>query len=188
MIFLTSDNHFFHTNIIKYTNRPFSSVEEMNMVMIQNWNAVVQPKDTVYQLGDFFLTNKIENIIKILEQLHGQIFLVPGSHDNINLYKKALSSCPNLNSHFSIISNNHVVKYNDIEIVLNHYSMRVWPKSHYGSFHLFGHSHGHLNHKDMGKSFDVGVDCFNFYPISIDKVIEIMKTKPDNFNMVNKHE
>ena len=59
MIFFTSDHHFYHTNIIKYCQRPFQSVEEMNEVMVERWNAVVGKNDTVYYLGDLELKSSI---------------------------------------------------------------------------------------------------------------------------------
>ena len=69
-------------------------------------------------------------------------------------------------------------------IVLCHYCMRVWPKSHYGSWQLFGHSHGGL--PGVGKQMDVGVDTNSYYPYSLGEIKEIMKDKPDNFNLVKK--
>jgi calcineurin-like phosphoesterase family protein len=66
-------------------------------------------------------------------------------------------------------------------IILCHYAMRVWDRSHYGSMHLYGHSHGHL--PDYGKSMDVGVDCHNYYPISVDHVRERLSSAK-NFNEV----
>ena len=68
--FLTSDNHFSHYNIIRYCNRPFSSVEEMNQTMISRWNAKVSPGDIVIHLGDFALASKNE-IGQIRNQLNG---------------------------------------------------------------------------------------------------------------------
>ena len=58
MIFFTSDHHFYHSNIIKYCQRPFHSVEEMNEEMIRRWNSVVGVDDTVYYLGDFSLAKR----------------------------------------------------------------------------------------------------------------------------------
>lgn len=62
-------------------------------------------------------------------------------------------------------------------IVLLHYAMKVWNASHYGTWHLYGHTHGELPDDETSLSFDVGVDCHNFYPISYDEVKEIMSTK-----------
>ena len=54
----TADTHFGHGNVIRYCERPFASVEEMDEVLIENWNYVIRPKDTIYHLGDFTLTGK----------------------------------------------------------------------------------------------------------------------------------
>jgi calcineurin-like phosphoesterase family protein len=64
--------------------------------------------------------------------------------------------------------------------------MRTWEKSHYNSWHLFGHSHGKL--PSFGKSFDIGVDTNDFYPYSFDEVKKIMDKLPDNFNLVRNKE
>ncbi len=66
-------------------------------------------------------------------------------------------------------------------ITMCHYCMRVWHLSHYNSWHVFGHSHGRL--EAIGKSFDVGVDCNNFKPISWEELKIIMNKRPDNFNL-----
>ena len=58
MIYLSGDLHFNHSNIIKYCNRPFKNVEEMNRVIIDNWNALIKFDDTVYHLGDFAFGNR----------------------------------------------------------------------------------------------------------------------------------
>lgn len=67
-------------------------------------------------------------------------------------------------------------------VVVCHYAMRTWPKSHYNSWQLYGHSHGSL--LPLGKQWDIGVDNNNFYPVSFEKIKEIMKKKPDNFNFI----
>lgn len=80
-IWVTSDTHFNHVNIIKYCNRPFLSVEEMNEVIINNWNDVVPKGATVYHLGDFALGDK-SLIPDLLNRLNGHIKFVMGNHDN----------------------------------------------------------------------------------------------------------
>jgi len=169
MIYFTADTHFNHKNIIKYCNRPFETLEEMNNKIIDNWNILIQPRDTVYHLGDFGFGN-LENI---LNRLQGQKILITGSHDTkIHQYKKYFSNQTPLLE----------IKANGQTITLCHYAMRVWPKSHYNSWHLFGHSHSEL--EPQGKSYDVGVDNNDFKPISLEQITKIMNNRPDNFNLV----
>lgn len=163
MIWFTSDTHFDHANILKYTNRPFSSVDEMNDVLVSNWNFLVKPGDVVYHLGDFAFHRHAE----FANRLSGNIVLVEGSHDRMSAKERKA---------FTWVGPRHDVKVDDHEITLSHYAMRTWPKSHYGTWHLYGHSHGNL--PPMGKSFDVGVDAWGLRPISIDQVKEKMDTLP----------
>ena len=83
MNFYISDNHFGHKNIIKYDNRPFNSVEDMDEVMIDRWNSVVGDDDTVYILGDFSWY-KEEKTLEILNRLSGRKVLIKGNHDHIS--------------------------------------------------------------------------------------------------------
>lgn len=80
-IWVTSDTHFNHENIIKYSDRPFSSVKEMNEKMVENWNSVVKPGDKVYHLGDVYMGDG-EGAYKILSKLHGKKRLILGNHDD----------------------------------------------------------------------------------------------------------
>ncbi len=167
MIFFTADTHFCHTNILQYCNRPFKTVEEMDETIISNWNACVNDSDTVYHCGDFAFRNPEE----YLKRLKGRLVLILGNHDykRIRDYEKLVPI-------HDLLS----IKIEDVSIVLCHYSMRVWPKSHFNAWNLYGHSHGTLD--DWGKSYDVGVDKNGFTPLSFEQLKEIMKTKLDNFN------
>jgi len=78
-IWFTSDTHFYHKNIIKFTNRPWNTVEEMNNALINNWNEVVKPNDTVFHLGDFAFTSN-GNWKKLINELNGKIYLILGNH------------------------------------------------------------------------------------------------------------
>ena len=77
--FFTSDTHFNHANIISFCNRPFKDVEQMNEVMIANWNHVIGKDDSVFHLGDFCLGGAAE-WTKILDRLNGKIYLIMGNH------------------------------------------------------------------------------------------------------------
>ena len=79
-IFFTSDTHFWHDNIIKFCNRPFNSIEEMNDTIIENWNKVVGKNDIVFHLGDFCFCGS-DKFKDIIERLNGYIYLILGNHD-----------------------------------------------------------------------------------------------------------
>ena len=165
--FITSDSHWFHKKIIEYCNRPFSSIEEMNEVLIQRWNEVVKPKDTVYHLGDFIWSSSIIKIKEICDRLNGKKILIFGNHDD----KKQLlnSGC------FSQCFSYYDFKFKDKFIVLSHYPMEVWNKKHHGAVHFHGHCHGTLE-RIIPNRFDAGVDSHNYYPISLEeKLNELTK-------------
>lgn len=78
--FVISDTHFGHDNVIKYTNRPFKDVEEMNERLVELWNQAVGDDDYVIFLGDFALGQK-ENIYKYSSKLNGHKTIILGNHD-----------------------------------------------------------------------------------------------------------
>ena len=80
MIYFITDTHFHHSNIIKYCNRPFKDINEMNETIINNWNSIVKNDDTVYHLGDFCLSSDDE-IKNIFNRLNGNKILIRGNHD-----------------------------------------------------------------------------------------------------------
>lgn len=177
MIWFTSDDHFSHTNIITYCKRPFSNIDHMNEILIKRWNERVKNDDTIYVVGDFILSNNRENVLDITHRLHGNIILIPGDHDASSYGV----------SHINIAKPIMELRFSNVPpITLCHWCMRVFPKSHYNAWHLFGHSHGQL--PSEGKTHDVGVDNNNFRPISLDEIVELMKYKPDNFNLVKKED
>lgn len=80
-MFFTADTHFGHANIIKFCNRPFSDVEEMDRCLMENWNARVRPSDTIHIIGDMFYHAKYDPEV-MLKKLHGKKHLVQGNHDS----------------------------------------------------------------------------------------------------------
>lgn len=178
-----SDTHFGHKNIIKYSNRPFNSVEDMNEALIDNWNAVVKPEDTVYHLGDFaFLP--YDQLKTVARRLNGTKHFIMGNHDKeIAKNKRDLIGSRVFNS----IQDYYELKHEGHHMVLFHFGQRVWNKSHHGSIHLYGHSHGSL--PPHGKSVDVGVDCkeitSEYRPVSFDEVVAYMKGR--QFQAVDHH-
>lgn len=185
-VFFTSDTHFGHSNVIRYSNRPFANAQEMDEALIKNWNERVKPSDTLYHLGDFAF-HREDKIREILSRLNGQKHFIKGNHDKELL---RLLKADHYNW-FQSVQDYKKIKVGDQTIILLHYSMVVWDKSHYGSWQLFGHSHNSLP-KDPNKlSMDVGVDAVGdwgvtpYSPISFEEVQEVMKTK--NFKPIDHH-
>ena len=172
-IFFTSDTHFGHSKIIDYCKRPFSSIEEHDKALIQNWNNIVGQDDTVFHLGDFAYGNSqfISNIIK---QLNGNIILIKGNHDLRNMN-------PTLYNIFSDAVYQARILIDKQTVYLNHFPFLCFDhgdinlyKDNY-SIQLFGHVHsGPLtSSEDVNRlnilfptQYDVGVDNNNYTPIS----------------------
>jgi len=94
MRWFTSDLHFFHANVIRYCDRPYNNVYEMNFALINNWNDLVSPKDEVVFLGDFCMNPRTFN--SILELNFQSMIFVKGNHDKVEKYKKMLVEWPHL--------------------------------------------------------------------------------------------
>lgn len=176
----TSDTHFGHANVLTYSNRPYSSVQDMNERMVSAWNRQVSPGDTVYHLGDFAFMN-FESFRRLLSSLNGKIHVVLGNHDKV-IRKNAdvLIKDGLLHS----VQDYKELKYEGRFIILSHYAKRSWNKAQYDSIHLFGHTHGYL--KPWGKSVDVGVDdkhiTDEYRPYSMDEVLAFMDAREKHSN------
>lgn len=134
-IFIVSDLHFGHENILKHENRPFKTIEEMDSYIINYWNTLIDVYDTVYILGDlsWYKKDKTEEILK---QLHGEKILVIGNHDN-----RFLKNTNFDRSLFVEIVNYKEVLYNNKRITMSHFPMIDWNGKFHGAYHLYGHVH-----------------------------------------------
>lgn len=83
-IFVTSDQHFGHSNIIQYCNRPFQNVREMDTTMLNSWNHMIKRQDSVYFLGDLTYGRGSKTTDDWLRQLNGRIRFIKGNHDESN--------------------------------------------------------------------------------------------------------
>ncbi len=168
MDWFTSDTHFNHANIIKYCKRPFASVEEMNETLLKNINDRVKPGDRLFHLGDFAKFD----VAALRERINCKnIVLILGNHDRIPYNSRVFSAV------YDMYTLKTEIDGAPKNIVLCHYALKVWNKSHYGAWHLYGHSHGGLPDDETAQAFDAGVDCHNYAPISIDEVKAIMAKK-----------
>lgn len=193
----TGDTHFEHANIILYNNRPFldrlndldekgrwkskeiaaQRAREMTEQLIWNWNSVTNPDDDVYHVGDWAFC---EDMNWILDRLNGRIHWIHGNHDKAawKVRHRFVSHSPLMEVKVKFPEGNKLV-------VLCHYAMRVWNKSHWGSYHLYGHSHGTIEDLKNSKSLDIGMDCHNLFPVTTERVSELMAAK--TFKAVDHH-
>lgn len=157
----------------------------MDDTLIKNWNRVVGSSDTVYHLGDFAFYKDQQHTRNVIRALNGNKILIRGNHDK-NLEPETLQMFGGVHSYYELnIADKDVARGKQM-IVLFHYSMNVWNKSHHSSWHLFGHSHGTLPENSHSLSFDVGSDCHNLTPISYEQVKKIMSKK--TFKPVDHHD
>lgn len=169
-IWFTSDTHFGHKNIIEYNKRPYASVDEMDAALIANWNARVKYDDTIYHLGDFAFT-KAWRFVEILSALNGFKHWVCGNHDHEALRLQA--------GQFSAVYVDRYVeiKIGDAAIVLCHFPLLSWNQSHRGAWNLHGHLHGDSHNDPLilaskhPRRVDVGVDCWNYAPVSFGEIV-----------------
>lgn len=160
-LFFTSDEHYGHKKIIEFCNRPFASVEEMTERMVENHNAKVSKGSRVYHLGDMFFKMHHMDALKVLDRLNGQHYLVLGNHDEI---------VDQIAHKFVWVKPFFELKVNKHPVTLFHYPMRTWKRREYGAWHLYGHVHGRFDSEPYGLSFDVGVDSWNYEPVSYEEV------------------
>ena len=174
-----SDHHYGHKNVIKLCNRPFNDLHSMHRTMTERHNEKVGKNDICFFVGDFAFANA-KDTKKYLDQLNGRKILVAGNHDKMGdigymtagfdlvLHRaqiKIAGKYVNL-SHYPYLNNKaeqddadsggYKVKYADRRLVDD------------GNFLIHGHVHGAW--KTRGRMINVGVDVWNFFPVSISEI------------------
>lgn len=169
-IFVTSDCHFNHQNILKYepNSRPFETVEEMNEVIIKNWNSVVSPEDTVYVCGDFCM-GTIDRAKECICQLNGKIILIRGNHDTANRIK--------LYQELGIeVKDIEYISYKGRFFILCHFPIaneefiNMVRKDNSEVVNLYGHVHSNAPKGYKDGTYHVGADTNNLTPISLEQI------------------
>ena len=157
--FFTADTHFGHAAARAFYRRPFATVAEMDDALAANWNAVVEPGDEVFHLGDFAVRHA--DPAGLLIRLHGTKHLLTGNNDPPTVTGLAgwSSVAPYLET-----------TRDGTKLVLCHYALRTWRDIGRGAHNLHGHSHGRL--KPLPRQFDVGVDARLFEPVTLAQLRE----------------
>ena len=152
-VFIISDTHFGHENIIKYCNRPFSSVEEMDQTMIKRWNETVSNNDIIIHLGDFALCSR-DRLKEIVSKLNGKKILIMGNHDNHSeqFYRDV---CFHTVSRFPIIYDNFYI--------MSHAPLQLTETTCY--FNCYGHVHNDNKFVDNATSRCYSVERTGYRPV-----------------------
>lgn len=160
-IWVISDTHFGHANIIKYCGRPFSSVDEMNHVLVENWNKVVRDEDIVYHLGDVYFGKNWsgETPRDFLRSLRGRKRLILGNHDS------------GLDQNIRDVFQKILVwrQFPEFGLLLTH--VPVHPNTLSEKWPVNVHGHIHNNERDYGKQYkNVSVEVINYTPVNIEEL------------------
>jgi len=181
--YFSADWHLDHTNIIKYDGRPFKTIEQMNKTILDNICTTIEKGDNLYFIGDFAFSKSIQRIEELMRELtdrtHANFYFIKGNHDKkdtIKMYQK-YGVCLGEQKKIRVQDLSH--PDSNQEIVLNHYRMEVWDKSHHGCWHLHGHSHHSLPERPTARCMDVGINgsWYNYNVVSYQQVKEHMLKK-----------
>ncbi len=162
-IFVTSDLHLDHANIIKYCKRPFLNIKDMNKTLIDNWNNTISNKDTVYFLGDLVYGKSSKSINYWLKQLNGKIIFIKGNHDRSNKLK---------------FHETYILKYGGYKFFLSHEPEQV-PKN-WDGWAICGHHHNNNLEKypfidKKNKRINISTELTKFRPVDMDDLIKKIK-------------
>lgn len=161
-IWITSDTHFYHENIINYEKRPFRDAEEMNESIIVRWNSVVKPDDYVYHLGDFGIAPKAQ-LVTICNRLNGKIFLVRGNHE------------PGLNQILELgfvgVADKLTLQYKHWEFLMTHIPQAdlIYDQGDHSLINIHGHIHG--KSRVYHNRINVSCDAWDYTPITLDDLM-----------------
>lgn len=170
--YIISDTHFNHSNIIKYCDRPFKNVMEMNDTIINNWNNIVNSNDIVYHLGDFFLGSKYD-LKDIVDKLNGTIYLIRGNHDRLSVKSYVDSGI--------VVLKNAPIILEEYKYILSH---RPLPDTMIKDDYI--NVHGHIHEKNLEEIYDnslfdkdkhvnVSCDVLEFKPVLLNKIKKKVK-------------
>jgi calcineurin-like phosphoesterase family protein len=166
-VFFTSDTHFGHAGTLGLFGRPFASVKAMDDALVTRWNATVGAGDEVWLLGDFALGPGVARAAALLDALAGRKHLVTGNNDPPSV--RALAG-------WASVADYAELTLDGVALVLCHYPFRTWNGMAKGALNLHGHSHGRM--APLTRQIDVGVDCWDFAPVALERLLAAAKRRP----------
>jgi calcineurin-like phosphoesterase family protein len=196
-VWFTSDQHFYHANVIRYCDRPFESVEQMNEEIVRRFNESVQSGDLVYHLGDFSLAKRPVELF--LPRLNGEHHLIAGNHDHVhpvhhkgkegkrqNAYKLYYDSG------FKTIQLELKIRIGGRSVLLHHMPFQgdheverftAFRPTDRGDWLLHGHIHEKW--RQRGRMINVGVDAWDYRPVSIEQITQLIEDGPNDLDRIS---
>lgn len=156
-----SDTHFSHTNIIRYTGRPFENVEEMNRCLIKNWNDCIDADDQVFSLGDFGLGD-VDHLHSICSQLKGHKICICGNHDRNASHMMRVG--------FSTVLESAFLKIGQHTVELIHIPSSEKPTH----FQLHGHVHEKRPSKIISNQLNLCVEVWDYKPVAEKTILSLL--------------
>jgi calcineurin-like phosphoesterase family protein len=156
-----ADTHFSHTNIIRYAARPYASVEEMNINLIDNWNRSVAIDDQVFFLGDFGLGD-VDHLHSICSQLHGNKICIRGNHDRNASWMTRVG--------FNVVLESAFLKIGRHNVELIHIPTDPAP----AHFQFHGHVHDKRPNKIIQNQLNLCVEVWEYKPIAEKTLISLL--------------
>jgi calcineurin-like phosphoesterase family protein len=187
-VWFTSDLHLGHANIIKYSGRRFADVATMNRALVDGWNDAVAPTDDVWVLGDFAL-GRIEATLPLAQQLQGRKFLLCGNHDRcwsghgararewVSRYQEA---------GFEVHQDQLELEVKGVQVLACHFPYEGDSHGHDRYIEArpvdrgqwLVHGHVHERWRQRGRMINVGVDAWDYRPVSADTLARLMAAGP----------
>ena len=178
----TADLHLGHQNIIRYCDRPYRTVAEMNEDLVARWNERVAPEDTVWVLGDVAM-GQIATNLPLARRLRGTKHLVAGNHDRCWAgygKKAAQATAMYRNAGFETIRTTHELELAGRRVLLNHFPYEgdshaedrfiPWRPVDEGQWLLHGHVHTTWRHNK--RMINVGVDVWDLAPVAEETIAQ----------------
>ena len=167
----TADPHFFHQNILKHCARPFRSVAEMNRVILNNYRSTVGPEDDLWILGDVAVVHvdQAGQLTSMLYEIPGRKHLITGNHD-----KPWVRGLDIWTSVHDLVE----IRDQGTRVTLCHYPMLTWGGARRGSIQVFGHVHNQW--PGSRNSVNVGVDFWDFRPVTLPEILRRASGLPVN--------
>ncbi len=174
-----ADLHLGHQNCLAFDRRPFETIEEHDAVLMANWNAVVEPDDHVYVIGDFAYRNA-RPVKQYTIKLRGHIHLIRGNHDKRNWqYESAYESVDD------ILKIKDLAGGTPVNVVMCHYWIPFIPEQRRGGYMLHGHTHQGSDEQVLEEqlkseirqnggrceAYNVGCMWQNYFPQTLDQII-----------------